>query len=469
MENDSRQTVLNSCTPNLDGQVVLYWMQQAQRAEDNHALEAAIALGNALGVPVVTLFVLVPGYPLANLRHYTFMLEGLRETAARLRRRRVGWATMLGDPTAEVPKAVRRLRAAALLTDRGYLHHQRQWRQQIAGELPVQMIEVDTDCVIPCTLFPKEEYAAHTLRTKYQQLLPDFLVPIRPLTPHKLPPVSLPVAFDVEDLPGTLRKLHSDQSVSPSVTYHGGVTEAERKLDTFIREHLTDYRNERQDAAANTGSHLSPYLHYGQIAALRVALTVEKASGEDNLTMQSYLDELLIRRELGINFVWHNAHYDTPEGWPAWGRETLEEHRLDPRPALYTREQLAAGETGDRVWNAAQKELLTSGEIHNYPRMLWAKKLLEWTDCAEEAWEIGMWLNDWYAMDGRDANGYTNVAWCLAGKHDRPWPPHPIYGKIRYMSTANAGQHFSVSGYIARVNELCREAGVQPSSTTPYR
>ncbi len=187
-----------------------------------------------------------------------------------------------------------------------------------------------------------------------------------------------------------------------------------------MREHLFGYRDERQDAAANSGSHLSPYLHYGQISALRVALAVEQAGGEDDLGVQSFLDELLLRRELGINFIWHNAHYDTPEGWPAWARETLAAHRDDPRLISYSREQLAAGETDDPVWNAAQKELLAGGEIHNYPRMLWAKKLLEWTDSAEEGWELGMWLNDHYALDGRDPNGYTNVAWCLAGQARPP-------------------------------------------------
>ncbi len=218
----SRQIALNDRPPRAGGQVVLYWMQQAQRAEDNHALETAIGLANELEVPVVVLFVLVPEYPLANLRHYTFMLEGLRETAARLRRRGIGWMMLLGDPMVEVPRAVRQCKAAALVTDRGYLRHQREWRQRIAADLPVPMLEVDTDCVIPCTLFPKEEYAAHTLRSKYRQLLPEFLVPVTPLAPRKAPPASLPQAFDVDDLPGTLRQLHTDQSVAPSVAYRGG-------------------------------------------------------------------------------------------------------------------------------------------------------------------------------------------------------------------------------------------------------
>ncbi len=452
--------LLNSAPPRADGRVVIYWMQQTQRAEDNHALEAAIALANELNTPVVALFVLQPGYPGANLRHYTFMLEGLRTTAARLRGRGVGWATMLGDPVTCVPEAVRQLHAAALITDRGYLRHQRRWRAQIAAELSVQMLEVDTDCVIPCTLFPKEEYAARTLRPKYRRLLPEFLTPIIPLMPRVAPPTVLPRQFDVDDLPATLQTLHTDLSVPPSVSFCGGAVEAERRLDNFIHAQLPRYREDHADAAGNSGSHLSAYLHYGQLSPLRVALQVSAAGATDDLSVQSYLDELLIRRELSINFAWYNEQYDTPAGWPAWARQTLDAHRADPRQGYYSRAQLAAGDTDDALWNATQHELLAAGEIHNYARMLWAKKLLQWTECAEDAWDIAVYLNDRYALDGRDASGYTGIAWCLAGKHDRPWPSRPIYGTVRYMATGNAGKHFNVRGYLARVEELSQQANI---------
>ena len=461
-EQTDRHNVLNAHPVRGDGRIVLYWMQQAQRAEDNHALEAAISLANELCVPVVAVFVLMPDYPSANLRHITFLLEGLRDTVKRLQQRGVGWAGMLGDPVQVVPRMVERLRASALITDRGYLRHQRHWRQQIAAEITVSMCEVDSDCVIPCTLFPKEEYSAHTLRGKYWKRLPFFLQPVTQLSPSHAPPIDRFSAFDIVDIPATLRKLHADDSVPPSVCYSGGATQAEALLDRFVNNHLAKYRTHRQDAAANSGSHLSPYLHFGQISPLRVAIAITRASGGDDLSIQSYLDELLIRRELSINFVWHNQHYDSPLGWPAWARRTLDIHREDPRSARYSRERLAAGETDDPIWNAAQKELLSSGVIHNYPRMLWAKKLLEWSEEPEHAWEIAIWLNDRFALDGRDANGYANIAWCQAGKHDRPWPQRPIYGAVRYMSTARAGAHFSTSGYLARVNSLCQLAGIDP-------
>lgn len=458
-----RERDLNDAPVRQDGATVVYWMQQAQRAEDNHALEYAIHEANALRLPVIVIFVLVPDYPWANARHYTFMLQGLRETAARLRQRGLGWTTRIGDPTVEIPKAVKQLRAAILVTDRGYLHHLWQWRQRIAAALPIRMTEVDTDCAIPCTVFGKEEYAAYTFRTKYRPLLSAYLHPVLHHRLHHAAPADLRHAFDVDDLPATLARLGTDMRVAPSISYLGGSTEARRKLDEFLQYRLATYADVRSDAAANTGSHLSPYLHYGQISPLRVALDV-LAHGEasSDLHMQSYLDELLVRRELSINYAWHNIHYATPAGWPDWARTSLDAHRNDPRPVLYSREQLALGETGDRVWNAAQKELLASGEIHNYPRMLWAKKLLEWTATPEEAWEIGAWMNDWFALDGRDASGYTNVAWCIGGKHDRPWPERPIYGKVRYMSTDRAHHHFSVKGYFARVNSLCEQAGIAP-------
>lgn len=459
----AREHDLNDAPIRQGSGAVLYWMQHAQRADDNHALLHAIEQANALGVPVIVIFVLMPGYPLANARHFTFMLEGLRETAARLRARGIGWLTRLGDPTIELPRLVKRLNAALLVTDRGYLRHLWQWRRTIADTVPVRMTEVDTDCVIPCTAFGKEEYAAYTLRKKYLPLLPDYLRPVPVVHPRHAAPPDLPAAFDVDNIPATLKRLKTDTRVTPSVVYRGGPDAAEERLRDFIRCCLPTYADMRSDAAANTGSHLSPYLHYGQLSPLRVALAVHEAGDETiDLHMQSYLDEILVRRELSINHTWHNLHYDTPEGWPAWARASLEAHRDDPRPAHYTRAQLAAGETTDRVWNAAQKELLASGEIHNYPRMLWAKKLLEWTETPAEAWEIGMELNDWYALDGRDSNGFTNVAWCLGGTHDRPWPERPIYGKVRYMSTDRANHHFSVQGYVARVNELCAQAGISP-------
>lgn len=458
---DSRRSRLNTQPVDPQGRLVLYWMQQAQRADDNHALETAIGLANTLRMPVAVLFVLHPRYPGANLRHFTFLLEGLRETADRLRARGVGWTTALGDPEAVVPGQVRQLRAAALVTDRGYLNHQRQWRQRIAADLPVVMEEVDTDCVIPCAAFAKEEYSARTFRGRYLPQLPFWLAPVEADTPV-MPAPALPKAFDADDPAATLRLLPVGTTVAPSVSFRGGATEAERRLAAFCRDCLPGYAGDRQDAAADAGSHLSPYLHYGHISPLRIALAVQQAGLGSAESTRAYLEELLIRRELCINFAWHNRAYDTPAGWPNWGRATLEAHRDDPRPAGYTREQLEAGETGDAVWDAAQKELLAAGTIHNYPRMLWAKRLLAWTPRAEDAWEIAVEFNDRYALDGRDASGYANIAWCLAGKHDRPWPARPIYGTVRFMSTARANQHFPVREYLARVNGLCAAAGLPP-------
>lgn len=445
-----------------NGCLLFYWMQQAQRAEDNHALETAIELANEIGVPPVVIFVLDPHYPHGNLRNYTFMLQGLRETARRLRQRGVGLITLFGDPTVKIPQAVKKWHASALITDRAYLRRARQWRTDIAAAIPVMMSEVDSDCVIPCTEFPHEEYAARTLRIKYRRQLPDWLHPVVPGQPHCQPPADLPQEFNPDDIVATLKLCKTDSSVTPVKTIFGGITAAKSLLDDFIAQQLPDYHQLHQNAAINSGSHLSPYLHYGQISPLHIALAIRQATGITDLSQGSFLDELLIRRELSINFVWYNQQYDQPAGWPTWGRSTVQEHQHDAKLAIYSREELAAGETDDIIWNAAQKELLCSGIIHNYPRMLWGKKLLEWSNTPEEAWDTAVWLNDRFALDGRDPNSYAGIAWCLAGKHDRPWFTRPIYGSVRYMSTARAGNHFPVTGYLERVNALCEKAGIAP-------
>ncbi|MCL5037270.1 MAG: deoxyribodipyrimidine photo-lyase [Chloroflexi bacterium] len=464
MEIFRREAELNDKPVKPGGGAVICWMQSVQRAHDNHALEYAVENANRLNLPVIVLFILDPAYPAANLRHYTFMLQGIADTAKELENRGIAFFTAIGPPVETVVRVAKSLDAAMLVTDRGYLRHLRRWRKEAAAVLKIRMIEVDTNCVIPCTAFTKEEYAAYTMRKKYNRLLPDYLVPLKTHKPVKTFSQDPMREFNPYDIDGTLKILKIDRSVPPSAVYKGGPVEARKLLDTFLDGGLRDYAVEHGNAAINSGSRLSPYLHYGHISPLRIALEVDE-SGTGRENVGAFLEQLLVRRELSINFTWHNENYDMPSGWPEWGRLTLDGHRKDPRPMIYLRERLEAGETGDPVWDAAQKELLASGRIHNYPRMIWAKKLLEWTKSPEEAWETAVWLNDRYALDGRDPNGFTGIAWCIGGKHDRPWPERPIFGKIRYMSTGRAGSHFNVKGYINRVNDLCTAAGIQGIDT----
>jgi deoxyribodipyrimidine photo-lyase len=220
----------------------------------------------------------------------------------------------------------------------------------------------------------------------------------------------------------------------------------------FIGKKLNDYPAASRDPARDGLSNLSPYLHFGQIAAQRVALEV-KASGATPDAQDGFLEELIVRRELADNFCLHNAHYDAPAGFPAWATRTLSEHTHDPRPYLYGRDRLEAADTHDDLWNAAQSQMVTTGKMHGYLRMYWAKKILEWTTSPAEALETVIGLNDRYELDGRDPNGYAGAAWSIGGTHDRAWGERPVFGKIRYMNYNGCKSKFDVAAYIRRVRD----------------
>jgi deoxyribodipyrimidine photo-lyase len=231
----------------------------------------------------------------------------------------------------------------------------------------------------------------------------------------------------------------------------GGYSQARARLESFIEDgRLERFHEERNDPARDGLSHLSPYLHYGQISALEIALEASRHPGPGT---ESFLEELIVRRELAFNFVAFNADYDRFECLPNWAREDLEIHAADRRPYLYSPGDLEKAQTHDPYWNAAQKELVYRGKIHGYMRMYWGKKILEWSDTPRNAYTTAVYLNDRYSLDGRDPNGYAGVAWCF-GKHDRPWAPRPVFGKVRYMNDRGLERKFDIRAYVERVNSL---------------
>jgi deoxyribodipyrimidine photo-lyase len=257
--------------------------------------------------------------------------------------------------------------------------------------------------------------------------------------------------FDPENL---LRKLKIG-GVSEVAGYQGGTSEAHRRLRRFLSERLPRYATERNEPTPYSTSELSAHLHFGQISPLTVALAVRN-SGATNKNIDAFLEELIVRRELAINYVARNSDYDRLSGCPEWGRTTLSKHADDPRPIVYAQTQLDSSETHDPLWDAAQTEMVLTGRMHNYLRMYWAKKILEWSPDAETAFQIAIDLNDRYEMDGRDPNGYAGVAWAIGGKHDRPWPERPVFGTVRYMSYESTRRKFNSDRYIARVRRLER-------------
>ncbi|MFA9461702.1 deoxyribodipyrimidine photo-lyase [Thiohalorhabdus sp. Cl-TMA] len=439
------------------GRYVLYWMQQAQRAFDNAALDHAVVRANALRIPVVVVFGLTADYPEANLRHYAFLLEGLAETAGDLKERGIAFVPLLRQP----PEAALSLagEAALLVCDRGYLRHQRRWREQVAVEAPCPVTEVETEAVVPVeTASDKAETAARTLRPKIRRLREQFLAAresVEPLVTDR--PSGMEGDFRVEQAADVLDRLPLDRSVPPVSDLRGGYGEARRHLGQFIRDHLRGYADRSSDPVAEATSHLSPYLHFGQIGPIEVARAIQGAEADEG-DREAYLEQFIVRRELTFNHAWFNADYDRYAGLPAWARETLRHHAADPRDPCYGPEQLEQAQTGDPYWNAAMTDMRTRGFMPNYMRMYWGKKVLEWMADPETAFATLLALNNKYFLDGRDPSSYANVAWCF-GLHDRGWPERPVFGKVRYMNARGLRRKFAIDTYVRRVLDKADSEG----------
>jgi deoxyribodipyrimidine photo-lyase len=441
--------------PVRDGRYVLYWMQAAQRAEDNHALEYAIEQANALGQPLLAVFGLTADFPEANERHYRFMLEGLRETQAALARRGVPLVVLKGEPSQVALRAARE--GSLLVTDRGYLRGQKQWRQHVADQAPCRVVQVETEVVVPVEVASgKEEFAARTIRPKIHLWWDEHLRPVPRLRLKcRATEADLPawVARDVDlrDVDAVLRDLRVPglPETGSGSRFTGGPRRAARLLDTFIANGLAAYDETGNEPAADATSHLSPYLHFGQISPLTIALA---ASGMHSTAAEPFLEQLIVRRELAMNFVHYNDRYDTYAALPDWARKTLEEHRIDRRPALYSLEEMEQARTGDEYWNAAMREMLHTGFMHNTMRMYWGKKIIEWSPAPEEACARMLQLNHKYFVDGRDPVSFANVLWCF-GKHDRPFGERAVFGKVRYMNAAGLKRKYDMAAYVRRVAE----------------
>jgi deoxyribodipyrimidine photo-lyase len=454
----ARVKVLVECAPRAGGAYVLYWMQQAQRTRFNHALEYSIGRANELGLPVVVCFGLMDDYPEANARHYLFMLQGLADVRANLERRGIRFVVKRGGP-GEV--AVHYARGAALVVaDRGYLRHQKAWRAEVAeacARMGVGVAQVESDVVVPVEVASnKREYAARTIRPKIQRRLGEFLVGVKGRKVAKSA-LGLRVRGDVEvsDPARALAGLRVDRSVSTVERFFVGGEEAgRRRLTRFVRERLKGYDEGRNEPSADRTSHLSAYLHFGQVSAIELALAVRDARTGRGADGEAFLEELIVRRELAANFCEFTENYDAYDALPGWAKQTLREHERDARPAVYSDEELEQGRTADEYWNAAQREMVCTGFMHNYMRMYWGKRILEWSRTAREGYERTLRLNNKWFLCGRDVNAYANVGW-IYGLHDRPWgPAREVFGTVRYMNAAGLRRKFDVAAYVERVKGL---------------
>ena len=445
---EERIRLLRKGSPS-NGLYVLYWMEASQRAEFNPALEYAAWIANRLRKPLLVYFGIPERHPGANSRHLTFMLEGLSEIQATLRDREIPFLTCIDDP----PRGTLRLaeRACCVVVDRGYLRHQLSWRKALAQRSPCPVIQVEGDAIVPVeTAYPREAYSAASIRNKIHEALPRFLrgigtveVKVKGFEPDE-------GGMDLSDLQGVIERLDIPRLPPPLDGPIGGTSEAKATLERFMEEKLYLYPRLSRHPELEFTSRLSPYLHFGQISPVYVALKVQERGSPGE---EAFLEQLVVRRELSFNLVTYNPAYDSFQALPSWARRTLDRHRRDRRPHLYTLEEMEEAQTHDLLWNAAQMEMVATGYIHNYMRMYWGKKILEWSPNPEEALRRIIHLNDKYQLDGRDPNGYAGALWCL-GKHDRPFAEREVFGTVRYMGESGLRRKFDMEAYLRRVEGI---------------
>ena len=442
---DARVTVRRSGAVNPDGACVVYWMQRAQRGIDNPALDVAVDAANFLGKAVVVFLAPVPFYPHANLRHYRFLNEGIPDIAAVLAKRNIGFV-LRRYPDHSLVKFCDEAKAALVVGDENPMREPEGWRRNATKELRVPLWTVDADVIVPTRLLEKAQYAAHVIRPRLQAQLKTYLVASK--NPHARVPWKKPAGLEALDAQSDITQgWKLDRSVFPVSNWRGGTGEATRWLHEFVHRKLSGYGKWRNRPETEHTSRLSPYLHFGQISPITVALAVQKADAP-RADKEAFLNQIITWRELSVNLVRYNPDYDNFECAEPWAHRTLAAHSKDHRPLLYTEKQMENAETHDALWNAAQEQMVNSGWMHNYMRMYWAKKILEWSRTPAEAHSIAVLLNDKYELDGRDPNGYAGIAWAIVGKFDRPWFERPIFGQIRYMSGASTGKKFDSKKYI---------------------
>ena len=446
---------LNHFLPDPNGSCVLYWMQSSQRADGNPALNEAIHRANESRLPLLVYFGLDSNYPGANARSLSFMIDGLRETSAELERAGILFVARLENPSEGVVKFAGALRAAEVFVDNGVLKHQREWRAKAARLLNVRLTEVTSQTVLPVDAYGKQAVGAYALRPFFRKNLENVIWDqSRPKLHQPMPTADIErLSLSGADTTSLLALMKADASVPPVRRFPPGRAEGLKRLRKFAASGLAGYDENRNKANLRGCSELSPYLHFGQLGPHDVAEAVMD-SDVPQADRDAFLEQLLVRRELAWNLCRFNPDYDSLNGIPQWARATLREHADDPRPYLYTREELEAGETHDEVWNTAQREMVATGYMHNYLRMLWAKKILEWSPTPEIAFETALWLNDKYELDGRDPNGCTGVAWAIGGTHDRPWFKRPVFGAIRYMTSDSTRKKMDIPAYRRLVDHL---------------
>ena len=455
-----RIRILHDAPTGSQPRYILYWSQMNRRVRFNHALLHAVELANGHGLPLLVYEGLTCTYKAANRRLHTFLVEAVPHTAAELKRRGAGYFFYLRSKRSDPNDVFYRLAAHAhtVVTDDYPVFVAAQHNRSVATRIQVPFVAVDSSCIVPMSVHEKQAWAAYTIRPKIHRELPRFLRTPDPapllhkwregLLPAEVAALRTTVTADtIADL---VAGCEINQSIPVSTAFHGGAGEAGKRLEFFLENNLRRYAGEGNKPSAHATSNLSSHLHFGHISSLEIALAVQEHAAEHSLMAGEFMEQLTVRRELAFNFARFCTNPESFDALPEWARRTMAKHAADPRPFVYTAEQLENAETHDPLWNAAQKELLLRGIIHGYYRMYWAKKIIEWSPTYEDALHQMIRLHDVYALDGRDPNTYANILWCF-GLHDRPWVERPVFGQLRYMSFDGMKRKTDTNAYIKEI------------------
>lgn len=478
--NTNRVFRYNSHDPNPDGEYVLYWMQINRRFHYNFALEYAVGWANKLNKPLLILEAFSCDYPWATDRSHTFMMQGMKEHLDYADDKDLNYVPFIEKEPGQYKQLLFHLAADAsvLITDEYPVFIMRERNNAYPEELKIPYISVDSNGIIPLGVTKKDPYSAYLFRKIMQKKFieaytnPPIKNPLEKLDNTSTIPLSDTIFENLPDSRGALNdisasieSLEINHHVKP-IEWHGGRHAALGMLGQFIKNGLLVYDEKRNHPDENKTSNLSPWLHFGKISAFEIVQHVLQHQPEgwdlDKITynngstggffngdpnIDSFLDELITWREVGFHFAHHRDDYDELESLPDWALTTINKHREDPREWNYNYDELANSKTHDDIWNAAQTQLRETGIMHNYLRMLWGKKVIEWTPDPDTALKYLIDLNNTYAIDGRDPNSYSGIFWCF-GRFDRAWQERPIFGKLRYMTSDSTRKKVKLNQYL---------------------
>lgn len=447
---NNRLKILAKSNYKNDGKCVLYVMSRDQRIKDNHSLITAQLQAIRLKLPLAVVFVLNTTKAQRAYEHYEYMINGLYELEVKLLNLNIPFIGLVGSQYDVLSATFFHLKPAAIYFDFNPLNGSQKLILKLAKKYPI--IVVDNHNIVPVWVASdKQEIGARTLRTKINIKLSEYLTEPVTVQVHPViwPNKSIVKLKDVV----TIFQIQLKDIAKNNVKYSfkSGENAGLEALGEFIKSRFIDYAVNRNNPAISGLSNLSPYLHYGQLSSLRVVLECQNALNKNHNLQKDYdalVEEIVIRKELSDNYCYYNKNYKSLQGAPQWAQSTLKKHSKDAREFIYTLNQFENAKTHDETWNAVQKQLLSTGKIHGYMRMYWAKKVLEWSASPQEALNILFYLNDFYSLDGNDPNGYVGILWSVAGLHDRPWAERPVYGTVRSMVYNGLKRKFNVIEYI---------------------